>query len=187
MSERIEMKIYWSLLLFLLRHGFLHEPGSRYRTAETTTGCPCPFKNAKMIKSCSFIIKGAVSEVTFELFWGTSQHYHVAAGGVTPSYISKSRTVLQAMIAWESGVRLIMIPAPLILLRQPGLDPLKCGMCLINHLVPMSGQWAFSHCSSPDEWRGLFSKCGEMVKKGDSINSLFTLSFLFSPFLLSDE
>lgn len=35
-----------------------------------------------------------------------------------------------------------MIPAPLILLLQPGLDPLKGGMCLINHHVPMSGQWS---------------------------------------------
>lgn len=46
------------------------------------------------------------------------------------------------MIARESGVRLIMIPAPLILLLQPGLDPLKGGMCLINHLLLMSGQWS---------------------------------------------
>lgn len=82
------------------------------------------------------------TEGTFELFWGTSEHYHVADEGAIPSYISKARTVLQAMIAWESGVRLIMIPAPLILLLQPGLDPLKCGMCLINHLVLMSGQWS---------------------------------------------
>lgn len=35
-----------------------------------------------------------------------------------------------------------MIPAPLILLLQPGLDPLKGGMYLINHLILMSGQWS---------------------------------------------
>lgn len=35
-----------------------------------------------------------------------------------------------------------MIPAPLILLLQPGRDPLKGGMCLINHLVLKSGQWS---------------------------------------------
>lgn len=35
-----------------------------------------------------------------------------------------------------------MIPAPLILLLQPGLDPLMGGMYLINHLILMSGQWS---------------------------------------------
>lgn len=35
-----------------------------------------------------------------------------------------------------------MISAPLILFHQPGLDPLKGSMCLINHLILMSGQWS---------------------------------------------
>lgn len=35
-----------------------------------------------------------------------------------------------------------MIPAPLILLLQPGPDPLKGGMFLINHLILMSDQWS---------------------------------------------
>lgn len=35
-----------------------------------------------------------------------------------------------------------MFPAPLILLVQPGLDPLKSGIFLINHLVPMADVWS---------------------------------------------
>lgn len=80
-----------------------------------------------------------------------------------------------------------MIPAPLILLLQPGLDPLKGGMCLINHLVLMSGQWSpYLSLTAPLRMNreGFSSRNGKME---DLINALLSLppSCLFS-FLLSD-
>lgn len=70
-----------------------------------------------------------------------------------------------------------MIPAPLILLLQPGLDPLKDGMFLINHLVLMSDQWSpYPSLTVPLRMsKEGFSSMEKWKKMEDVINTLLSL------------
>lgn len=84
-----------------------------------------------------------------------------------------------------------MIPAPLILLLQPGLDPLKGGIGLINHLILMPGQWSpYPSLTFPLRMnKEGFSLSVEKWKNGDLINTLLSLHpscLSVLPFLLSD-
>lgn len=142
--------------------------GSKNRSTEPTADCSCPFKNAKWSNHVVSSLKKLSVTDTKRYSWAILRNISRSSCTCIPSYISKARTVLQAMIAWESGVRVIMIPAPLILLLQPGLDPLKGGMCLINHLILMSGQWSPYPSLTVPLWMSKegFSSSAEKWKNG---------------------